>query len=443
MARTSAEREAAVSAAMEVEDDERTTHRIWTGKEWIDLPVYAVPVDALVLNVENRRFAAERQWAEAELGRALDSDNSPDDERSIEALLLDKNLRVVDDQVVGKASDAYISLRNDWLRRRQESPLWIRPDGRVRNGNRRLAMIKRLSRDQGDEGLHFVNAVVLHPDDFDERTVFEMEQKEQVTENFKVRYDDIDYLIALREAAMMRDVDLLDADSIEDVAGELQTLWEKSKQEIERDLNAIRYMDAFLVSMGQAGEYYRLVGTLEIFRDIGRGMSRFLESYPSEADLALQVFFSAVQSGKRYGDIRRLRKLFTDDHEAFVVLAEEILGIEDEFFEEHVDPTSLTSPTEIDSEPDEDGDDDDSGGQATADNYPSSDVSTAIDVAIDAFDARDRDIAAAIREAHNRLKAIDGSALEELLARTDGADAARTAFVSIVHWVDSHRSLVE
>lgn len=442
MARTSAEREAAIAAAM-AGDDDRTTHRIWTGKEWVDLSVYSVPVDALVLNVENRRFAAERQWAEAELGRALDSDNSPDDERSIEALLLDKNLRVIDGQIVGKPSDAYISLRNDWLRRRQESPLWIRPDGRVRNGNRRLAMIKRLSRDQGDEGLQFVNAVVLDPHDFDERTVFEMEQKEQVTENFKVRYDDIDYLIALREAAMMREVDLLDADSIAEVAGELQTLWEKSKQEVERDLHAIRYMDAFLVSMGQAGQYYRLVGTLEIFRDIGRGMSRFLESYPAEADLALQVFFSAVQSGKRYGDIRRLRRLFTDDHEAFVALAEEILGIEDEFFEEHADPTSLTSPTEIDSEPDDDGDAAESGGQATADNYPSSDVSTAIDVAIDAFDSRDRDVAAAIREAHNRLKAIDRAALQALLERTDGADAARAALISIIAWVDTHRSLVE
>lgn len=442
MTRTSAERKAAIAQAVD-SDDDRTTHRIWTGKEWVDLPVYSVPIDALVLNVENRRFAAERQWAEAELGRALDSDNNPDDERSIEALLLDKNLRVIDGQVVGKPSDAYISLRNDWLRRRQESPLWIRPDGRVRNGNRRLAMIKRLCRDQGDEGLQSVNVVVLDPQNFDERTVFEMEQKEQVTENFKVRYDDIDYLIALREAAVMREVDLLDAASIEKVAGELQTLWEKSKQELERDLHAIRYMDAFLESMGQTGQYYRLVGTLEIFRDIGRGMARFLESYPAEADLALQVFFSAVQSGKRYGDIRRLRKLFTDDHDAFVALAEEILGIEDEFFEEHADPTSLTSPTEIDSYPDDDGDDAQSGGRATADNYPSSDVSTAIAVAIDAFDSRDRDIGAAIREAHNRLRAIDEVALQTLLNRTDGAVSAREALVSIIAWVDAHRSLVE
>ena len=101
------------------------------------------------------------------------------------------------DRVVGKAGKDYEALRQDWQRRKQESPFWIRDDGTVRNGNRRLAMLRRHSARKKDaEGYEYVEAVVLDQLKINEIAIFEMEQREQLTEDYKVRYTDINLLLA-------------------------------------------------------------------------------------------------------------------------------------------------------------------------------------------------------------------------------------------------------
>src|SRR5687768_3348170 len=78
--------------------------RLWCKDQWKDFKVYRVPVRALLLNVDNRRFAAERRWAEEKLGHALDPENNPNDETSIISLLLDENCEAEGDVVKGKPS---------------------------------------------------------------------------------------------------------------------------------------------------------------------------------------------------------------------------------------------------------------------------------------------------------------------------------------------------
>ena len=70
------------------ESAERTV-RLWCKDRWRDFPVMRVPVDALLLNVDNRRFAAERSLMESQLGHPLDPENSEDDEISVISILLD------------------------------------------------------------------------------------------------------------------------------------------------------------------------------------------------------------------------------------------------------------------------------------------------------------------------------------------------------------------
>ena len=91
-------------------------------------------MDSLVLNVENRRFRAERMQAEELLGRPLDPENNPDDVRTVEALLLDRSHRVEGDRIVGSPTDGYEALRGDWARRGQEQPFWIRPTAQFVTG---------------------------------------------------------------------------------------------------------------------------------------------------------------------------------------------------------------------------------------------------------------------------------------------------------------------
>ena len=120
--------------------------------EWKNVPIVKVRITALVLNIDNRRFAAERKLFEEQLGREFDPENRDNDALSVEAILLDRNLQADGDRVTGTPGKDYLALRQDWHRRQQESPFWIRPDGTVRNGNRRLAMLRRLRRDEGAGG---------------------------------------------------------------------------------------------------------------------------------------------------------------------------------------------------------------------------------------------------------------------------------------------------
>lgn len=420
--------------------------RLWVRDAWRDFDIVEAPVDALVLNADNRRFRAERMWAEDQLGRALDPENNPNDERSIESLLLDSSHRIEGQRVTGSPSNDYEALRNDWERRRQESPLWVRPDGTVRNGNRRLAMIKRLQREGGDVGLQWVDVVILDAADIDEPALLEMEQREQLTENFKVRYNDIDYLLALREAAENRDIDWFDRESIDEVAGELQSMVEKSKGEVVRDLFAIKYMDQFLEDSDQVGQYHRMLRTLERFRDIGRMMMRVEEEYPLEADRILQVLFAAVRAGAPHGDIRSIRAMFRRDRSRFDQLASEISGAEEGWDTSGAPTVGTTSVAEppIDDD-DELLEDETEGPGPDVPNYPKSDVSSAIKVAIDGFDAsRQGDVVQILREVRSRLDIL---AEQDRLRRSCGdpelADALHAELAHVIAWTDLHRDLVQ
>lgn len=435
------------------------TERVWAYDDWQEFPIVAVPVDGLLINVDNRRFRAERMWAEAHLGRSLDPENIATDERSIESLLLDTSHRFDGDRVVGSVTGDAEALRKDWERRNQESPFWIRPDGTVRNGNRRLAMIKRAQRASGDVGLQWVEAIILTETDISEPALLEMEQREQLTENFKVRYNDIDYLLALQEAADLRDIDWHLQSSIDEVAGELQSMVEKSKNEVVRDLYAIKYMDAFLEDSGQAGEYHRLLRNLERFRDIGRTMVRVENEYPLDADKVIQVLFAAVRAGTPHLDIRQLRSMLFTSRDRFDSLSEEIAAAEGDW-----NPDAEQTDSPPDSEPPATADPDVSDGDTGARfddqldgedediegpgpevrNYPKAEVSDAIQLAIDAFESsRQEDLVRMLREARNRLiVSIEGDRLRRECAQP-GGETLRSEVAAIVAWADEHRDLAD
>jgi hypothetical protein len=439
MPKTAAERKQAIETQKSPCEEKA---KLWIRDDWRLCSVWKVPVDALVLNVDNRRFAAERLWAQEQLDRSLDPENYPDDELCIESLLVDKAHRIENGQIVGNPSKDYESLKNDWERRGQETPFWIRPEGTVRNGNRRLAMIKRVQREGGDSGLKWVTAVILDPKEIDEAALLEMEQREQLTENFKVRYNDIDYLLALREAAEIREVDWFDQESIDQVAGKLQTTVEKSKAEVIRDLYAIKYMDQFLEYTGQQGQYHRLLRTLEMFRDIGRMMITVESDYPDDFDRVLRVLFATILAGKSYHDVRQLRQMFRKDRSRFDRLGQAVTETEAQIKPE-TKPT-LASPTATG--PDESDDEDDDGGRGTGPsvtNYPPT-IGRMIDVAIDGYQAASEDdVLTILREVVNRLESLDEERrLARALAHADEGADARMALKRIVEWADQRRRLL-
>jgi hypothetical protein len=437
-----------VERAHRIEQEKHATDdkaRLWVQDQWRNYDVYRVPVDTLLLNVDNRRFRAERMWAEAHLGRQLDPENNPADELSIESLLLDTSHRVEGDQIVGKPTGSSEALKKDWQRRKQGSPLWIRPDGTVRNGNRRLSMIKRLQREDGADGLGWVDAIILPINKINEATLLEMEQKEQLTEDFKVRYNDIDYLLALREAAENRGIEWYDPESIESVAGVLQNMAEKSKNEVLRDLYAVKYMDIFLDESGHKGQYHKVLKTLERFRDIGRMMQQIEGQYPLEEAEILQTLFAAVRAGKGHLIIRDMRTMFKKDKPRFDDLSAAVLEAES-VWEPEGPSLSDPGPSELPETADEelDADSEEEGPGPEVENYPKAEVSSAIDLALDSFKAsRQDDVVKVLQEVYNRLEALsDRERLTAALAGDDGA-LVRQSLTKVLQWADDNRHLTD
>ena len=416
--------------------------KLWVLGRWRTAPVKVVPVSALILNVENRRFAAERELFQQRLGHSLDPENNEADALSVESILLDQNPHVDGDRVVGKPHKDYEALRKDWLRRQQESPFWIHADGTVRNGNRRLAMLRRLNRDPEVEGYQHVEAVILDDLGINELAIFEMEQREQLTEDYKVRYSDINLLLAIRDAAADQEIDWHDPASIADVAGNLQHVMGNDPGYAIVQLYAIRYMDEYLRDLGLEGRYDRLIGQIERFRDVGRAM-RALEGGDEDwAPAMLDVLFAAVNAGLNHLEIRKVRRLFKADRDEFARLAEHV-GKAEEQWTLPTDEEALGLPDVVD----DDVDDldvpeervDPPGPVVT--NYPKEAVRGVFEDTLDRHAAaQTADILRIVKEVNNRLQALiseDDDRLGLALERAETSDLLDAVRV-MSSWFERH-----
>ena len=416
--------------------------RLWVLGEWKNVPIVKVPVTALVLNIDNRRFSAERRLFEEQLGHEFDPENNDIDAHSVESILLDRNLQVDGDRVVGTPGKDYLALRQDWQRRQQESPFWIRPDGTVRNGNRRLAMLRRLRKEEGAGGHEWVDAVVFNHDTVNEVAMFEMEQREQLTEDYKVRYTDINLLLAIKDAADDLEIDWYSETSIVEVAGELQHVMRDNQNYAIVQLYAIKFMDEYLNDLDLAGRYDKLIGQIERFREVGRAMRRVEADDSGRSPAMLNVMFAAVNAGKTHLEIREIRKLYTKDFEAFDRLAAAIADAEGDW-EQPSEEDPLGDPEVVDDEPDDldatDEQPDPPGPVVT--NYPKDEVKTIIDDAVDSHQAsQNEDLLKTVKEVNHRLAAL--SASPNLHAELEESIALRDALDTALQWFDdNHASL--
>lgn len=420
-----------------------SSQRLWVKGDWETFPVFKVPVSALILNVDNKRFAAERALVEDRIGRPLDPEAIENDEKSIIAILCDQSLEVdlVTNVAYGKPSKDFEALRDDWLARKQAEPLWIRPDGTVHNGNRRLAMLKRL-RAEGTP-TDWVEAIILDPQQIDNTELFRMEQREQLAENFKKRYADINALLALREAAIQEGVVWTDTASIESVANVLKHYAGRDdKSYAIVQLGAVRAIDAYLDFIGASSQYHLVRRQVEVFREVGKCMA-LLSEYPDEATDLVATAFAFVQSGRTYGELRQLRSLFLNDRRRFEELylaiteTEEREGWNPEDVEgqghDVADLDVLTGP-----EDDEDSADPE---PVSPSGYPKVEIAGVITAALDEYAASNLDVITQLTQSLSRLDVIDEPQLGPALQGEVGL-RARGLVERIIGWSERMRLLL-
>jgi hypothetical protein len=423
-----------------VEDDAgeapavQRTERLWAKGDYQNFPVERIATNSLELNLENRRFRADREALEAELGRELEL---PADEEIVIALLLDRNCRVEQDRVLSTLSKDTTALVTDWKERGQERPLWIEPGGLVRNGNRRLAMMKRELADGGDAHFSHVDVVVLDPGEFDDPTMFAMEAREQLTEGLKVNYTEINLLLTLQEAANRHGVDWDSPRSITQTATAIAPLVGNDPNYARVQLNAVKYMDAYLGYIDRSEHYGLLRGTVEVFRDIGRNMKWIEENDPERSLEMLEVCFAAVTAGATYGHLREIRTIAREEPERFMELAAEIREVRESAPAE-LEPEQPPAADEQDDEDENDADIAPAG--APVPGYPRGAVKRVIDLAAQMSRARrssepDRDL----RLAEDHLARVPPELLAELLTGVNGERAAQ-ARDGVLEWADAVRA---
>lgn len=426
-------------AIAERSEETENKARLWCKDEWKTFPIVRVPVEALVLHVDNHRFQAERKLVESKLGRPLDPENIETDQAALVAILLDNGLDVDGDQVTSKETKEAEALRTDWIARGQEAPFWIRPDGTVRNGNRRLAMLKRLRATAGPEGREFVDAIILDPKVVNERYLFEMEQREQLTENLKIRYTDINLLLTLKEAAETRKIDWNDNESIEKVATLLQHVAKGNKAYAAIQLRAIKYMDLFLADAKKPGQYQDLLRQVERFRDIGKLMQQMETDYPDDAPDMLRLAFAAIRAANEHEDIRALKPIFVGDRTRYKKLLAAVTKDEEEW--EKAGGGRLAEPKIVTRQVDDDDDDDEDVPGPVVPNYPSDRVKTRIKNAIDGYKVTQLNIGSILEQTANRLESLGPSKLKEAL-EGDSEGEILENLTKLIAWSDAAKSAI-
>ena len=405
--------------------------RLWAKGSFQEFPIGRIAVENLTLNPENRRFRADREALKSQLGRMLEL---PADEGAIIKLLLDRDCRVDVDRVLSKPSPETAALVDDWSRRGQERPLWIEPNGLVRNGNRRLAMIKRELAATGEERFKYVDVIVLDPHDFDDASLFDMEALEQLTEGLKVRYTDINLLLTLREAAERAGVDWHSSKSIGQVAERIAYLVGNNPGYARVQLDAVKCMGDFLRLIDQTGHYGQLRGKVEVFRDVGKNMRWAADNDRERSLEMLEVCFAAVMAGAGHLDIREIRKIADKDPDAFTALAQEIRDVR-----ERTPAETAEEPPVAEDQDDEDSEETGAKDTPVAD-FPRHAVKGAIDLATLMSKARrnaqpERDL----RLAADHLARVSPDDLSSLLEGV-GAEHVARARDEVLGWADAVRA---
>ena len=275
-------------------------------------------------------------------------------------------------------------------------------------------------------------------DAVNEIAMFEMEQREQLTEDYKVRYTDINLLLAIKDAADDLEIDWYDDTNIVEVAGVLQHVMRDNQNYAIVQIYAIKYMDEYLNDLDQAGRYDKLIGQIERFREVGRAMRRVEADDSDRSPAMLGVMFAAVNAGMTHLEIREIRRLYTEDIDAFDRLAAAIADVEEGWVQPSTEDP-LGAPEVVDDElddPDATDEQPEPPGPVVT-NYPKDDVKTVIDDAIDShYASQNEDLLKIVKEINHRLAAL--SASSGLTTALGDSTALRSALDATIQWFDEH-----
>lgn len=254
--------------------------------------VYRIPLDHLVFNIRNGRFASELIAKEKAIGRHLDATKSAD-EVIIRQLLLDQS------------KDETETLTADLRRNGQTDPGIVTFDGAVINANRRMAIFSKLYADTKDPKHGHLLASVL-PKNVNEKDLWRIEASLQFAKDFRLEYAPVNELLKIREG-VQRGL------SAKEISQSL--LGRYSEKGVKERLEVLKQIETFLQLTGRKGEYHYIQQqrSMEKFNSLQSNVVEPLRRKQREAKEIAAVTnfaFALIDKTKRsHWDIRKLAKI--------------------------------------------------------------------------------------------------------------------------------------
>lgn len=192
------------------------------------LSYYKLPIDLLLYNPDNGRLAMEkRDWEEKE-GRSLTNEDADEIRRLLLELEEDKTKK----------------LRADIRQKGQIEPGVITFDGVVINGNRRMAIIQELHKEEAHGKWKFLEAAIL-PEEIGEQDLWKIEAGLQLSKEKVAPYHPVNDLLKLKQG--------LDRElSLDELAAAMYG-WDPQK--VQESLERLELIEQFLEMIHKKDDY--------------------------------------------------------------------------------------------------------------------------------------------------------------------------------------------
>lgn len=259
--------------------------------------LYRIPVEYLIHNLRNGRFAAELLDREEQLGRKLDPKDKKD-AKIFRELLLTQNI---------SESEA---LRKDIEKNGQLEPGIITYDGAVINANRRMAVLHDLYEKTRDDQFKYLLVGIL-PQGVDELDLWKIEAGLQFGREFKLDYGGVNELLKLREGEKQ-------GLTAKDISVALMGRF--TEKQVEEKLDTLKLIDSYLTFTNQKGDYHKITEgrDLEKFVSLQKSVIKPLGNTHGKkkkeiAELTAIAFTLINKTDVTHWNIRELKNISTNE----------------------------------------------------------------------------------------------------------------------------------
>ena len=247
------------------------------------MQVYNIPLDHLIYNIKNGRFAAEYEELKNKKGRELNSEKS-EDRIEIQKLLISLDPK------------QSMILEKDVRKYGQREPGVCTHGGQVINGNRRMSVIENIF--ESDSNYNELMVARLPPN-ISPIDLWKIEAGIQLSRKTQLDYGPINTLLKFKEGI---DAGLTALQITKELYGDF------TEEEIKEKLEILSLIVSYLDFIGERNNFKKVEGITEHFTDFRKTLENLKRVFtnPNDIQKIKRFAFQLIHDGV---DVRTLRKI--------------------------------------------------------------------------------------------------------------------------------------